>query len=815
MLQNPRVAFRDPRLQQGRIEKDEKGQPRPWAGAFAVVYKGINADGGEPFAARVFTSESPERHERYDLISDYLKARRLKCLVDFEYRDRSIRSAGDGKWYPLIIMDWVQGETLFKWLRSQCLQGNGAAVAAVADRWVEVVKELGEASIAHGDLQHANVMITDAGEIKLVDYDCMCVPSLVGRRNLEVGVVPYQHPGRNAATLLSLDLDNFSALMIYVGLRALAIDPQLWRRYVEQPGYDKLLFRADDFRAPDQSALYHDLMQLPDEDVRSLVEQLFGLVQAPIDEVPSLGCLAGSYAKVERLLRRQQWDAAVKLLNRRGQFRDAPDDLKPLIREAYEHVCRQQAWTAFQNLPRETAEPVDRSLVQAWNEALFAGYAPAEQERTRVAEARRRVMLLDRLRHLLQQSSGPNTLHGEESIAEAAAQLPDGYRYGLQSRVEQARRSIAAIKRLASLFAGAAGAVGGDSSRRREGRASSSSATGVASHRQFIEADLVTAWRAVVKAKCEHLVDPAWRTRIELARQRTVILDSLSGIPEHLPADQRDQHILGAWQDDLLTDCPEADPWRPARQQALARKETLDRLHAAVDTRDEEAIVQWSDDPVLAGYPLPMGWTGSVRAAKERLGRREALVAALQERRREAFAGLFDARLIRRYADRFAPYQTQLADWTRAEALSLRTLGLGPAIGRASLVPLDDAPGSYRLRWSWPQARFADTCFLAICPDEPGPHDNPREIPAYFRISVDRQSWEAAGGSRVIATEPDWAGGCVVVWAVVDLGFDACTSPPLLLGKLPAPSRWNWKGWRVFSPRRGAAPRNQEEGEQT
>jgi len=132
MLQNPRVAFRDPRLQQGRIEKDEKGQPRPWAGAFAVVYKGINADGGEPFAARVFTSESPERHERYDLISDYLKARRLKCLVDFEYRDRSIRSAGDGKWYPLILMQWVEGETLFKWLRARCLDKNTAAVAKVA-----------------------------------------------------------------------------------------------------------------------------------------------------------------------------------------------------------------------------------------------------------------------------------------------------------------------------------------------------------------------------------------------------------------------------------------------------------------------------------------------------------------------------------------------------------------------------------------------------------------------------------------------------------------------------------------------------------
>ena len=38
MLQNPRAAFRDPKLQSaGR--KGRQNQPRPWAGAFAVVYK--------------------------------------------------------------------------------------------------------------------------------------------------------------------------------------------------------------------------------------------------------------------------------------------------------------------------------------------------------------------------------------------------------------------------------------------------------------------------------------------------------------------------------------------------------------------------------------------------------------------------------------------------------------------------------------------------------------------------------------------------------------------------------------------------------
>ena len=73
MLQNPRIAFRDPRLQRAVIEKNEQNQPRPWAGAFAVVYKGVDPDGQTPFAVRIFTTESPERRERYDLISAYLQ----------------------------------------------------------------------------------------------------------------------------------------------------------------------------------------------------------------------------------------------------------------------------------------------------------------------------------------------------------------------------------------------------------------------------------------------------------------------------------------------------------------------------------------------------------------------------------------------------------------------------------------------------------------------------------------------------------------------------------------------------------------------
>ena len=246
MVQQPRLAFRDPRLQACRIERNALNQPRVWAGQFAVVYKGVDPQ-GTAWAIRAFIRESSDRREHYDRISEYLKARLLRCLVDFEYHDAAIR-ATDGRWYPLVVMDWVEGLTLFEWVQSKCRVGKGASLAKAALHWLRLTSELTGAHIAHCDLQHANVLVTPRGYLKLVDYDGMCVPALAGRRNLETGLAPYQHPQRNEQTLLSSNLDHFSALVIYVALRALAADTSLWARHVEQPGYDKLLFRSEDFR---------------------------------------------------------------------------------------------------------------------------------------------------------------------------------------------------------------------------------------------------------------------------------------------------------------------------------------------------------------------------------------------------------------------------------------------------------------------------------------------------------------------------------------------------------------------------------------
>jgi len=386
----------------------------------------------------------------------------------------------------------------------------------------------------------------------------------------------------------------------------------------------------------------------------------------------------------------------------------------------------------------------------------------------------------------VQQSSGRLTLAGEKAILEAAAHLPEGYKHSLSPRVEQARRAVNSLARLERV-------LGGPSS----------------------EAAVVAAWRAVQEAKCESLVGANARPRIDAAVRRAPMLRVMSELPADLPADQRDRKILENWDEALLKDCREADPFRAAHAQAVQRRDALARVQAAIDTRNEVAIVQAMQDPCLAGYPLPHAWTGPVRRAQQRVGQAEALLAALQQGQRAAFRELFDARLIRQYADRFAPLRQVLADWTAADMLSLDVVGLGHAVGRASLVPLDEPAGAYRVRWSWPQPRLTDHCLLAICPNEPATDEPPERVAAFLRVPIDRRGWEVGGGSRAVNTEPEWGGAFAVVWAVIDLGFRAFYSQPLVLGRLEERRTWPWQNWGPFAARRGGTAPAKTEGEPT
>ena len=277
-VQNPRLSFIDPDLRAGQPELNSLGLPRPIAGGFACVYK-IQSS-GNLWAARCFLTEVTDQQQRYDAISKHLGDAKLPHTVPFTYLPSGIKV--QGKAYPLLKMAWVQGESLGAFVGKNF--NNSATLRALADKWVKMVAVIQSAGISHGDLQHGNILVV-GGDLRLIDYDGMFVPSLRGRASRELGHRNYQHPARTEYDY-DRQLDNFSAWVIWLSLLALSTHPELWNRH--RGGDECLLFRREDFLDPTNSKVLRDLNSSSNSQIRALTQLFISLQNfSPLD-VPSL-----------------------------------------------------------------------------------------------------------------------------------------------------------------------------------------------------------------------------------------------------------------------------------------------------------------------------------------------------------------------------------------------------------------------------------------------------------------------------------------------------------------------------------------------
>jgi hypothetical protein len=277
-VQNPRFAFNDSDLRSGQPELTKLGLPRPISGNFACVYK-IHA-AGQRWAARCFISEVSDQQRRYEAISEYLGRINLPYTVPFTYIPAGIKV--QGRHFPLLKMQWVQGESLNAFV-SRSL-GYPDTLLSLAKVWSRMMAELKAATIAHGDLQHGNVVVV-GDQLRLIDYDGMFVPSLAGKQSNECGHRNYQLPTRTGWDY-GPHLDNFSAWVIYVSLVALAVHPELWNAH--RGGDECLIFRKEDYVEPEKSALLRDLSSSSNAQLRMLVDLFASLFSLSPQDVPSL-----------------------------------------------------------------------------------------------------------------------------------------------------------------------------------------------------------------------------------------------------------------------------------------------------------------------------------------------------------------------------------------------------------------------------------------------------------------------------------------------------------------------------------------------
>lgn len=279
-IQSPHLCFSDPELQRGKPRLDSLGLPKPSSGNFATVYEILSQ--GKRWAVRCFSREFVDQQKRYELISQHLHKVSLPYTVDFKFQSQGIKV--NGRWYPILKMEWVDGIPLITFIEKNITQP--AVLRDLACKWSDLIAALRKESVAHGDLQHGNIMVAN-GQIKLIDYDGMFVPGLTGFPSHEVGHPSYQHPLRTQADF-DLYLDNFSAWVIYLSLVAVACDPQLWTRMGAGDREERLLFRREDFDAAKPSVTLATLKQNSDAQIRALAVSFESLLNLPPSQIPSL-----------------------------------------------------------------------------------------------------------------------------------------------------------------------------------------------------------------------------------------------------------------------------------------------------------------------------------------------------------------------------------------------------------------------------------------------------------------------------------------------------------------------------------------------
>lgn len=100
---------------------DEAGEPVMSSGNFAVVFKMKDKQTGRLYAVKCFLKEQEGRAEAYRMIAEELEYVNSTFLTPIKYLDKELfvdTKNSDETEFPVLLMDWVEGQTLDKYIQN-------------------------------------------------------------------------------------------------------------------------------------------------------------------------------------------------------------------------------------------------------------------------------------------------------------------------------------------------------------------------------------------------------------------------------------------------------------------------------------------------------------------------------------------------------------------------------------------------------------------------------------------------------------------------------------------------------------------------
>lgn len=242
---------------------DTQGNPVMTHGRNSVVFKLRERESGKFYAVKCFTCDMEGRDEAYQKIEDFLSKRRFSNIIPVRYLENELHvnsKKSDEVLFPVVLMDWIDGDTLDNYLKT--FIGNSFQLHDLCVSFGMLCKELTDSPLSHGDIRPENIMVCPNGHIVLVDYDAMYVPAMEGEVAREIGDNNYIHPSRDESKF-DQHVDDFALAALALSLKATSISYGILDEYECD---DAFIFTSADYESLQESAIFQHIIELMHED---------------------------------------------------------------------------------------------------------------------------------------------------------------------------------------------------------------------------------------------------------------------------------------------------------------------------------------------------------------------------------------------------------------------------------------------------------------------------------------------------------------------------------------------------------------------